>query len=58
MVFGPTVANRVYTLYGASSLMGPWTSIYARVAGYPDAMDLIVPTSSQMSFFRLSVNLP
>jgi FtsP/CotA-like multicopper oxidase with cupredoxin domain len=58
VVFGPTVANRVYTLYGASSLMGPWTSIYARVAGYPDAMDLIVPTSSQMSFFRLSVNLP
>jgi hypothetical protein len=58
VVFGPTVANRVYTLYGASSLMGPWTPIYARVAGYPDAMDLIVPTSSQMSFFRLSVNLP
>jgi FtsP/CotA-like multicopper oxidase with cupredoxin domain len=58
VVFGPTVANRVYTLYGASSLMGPWTPIYARVAGYPDAMDLIVPTSSQTSFFRVGVDLP
>jgi hypothetical protein len=58
LMFGPTVANRVYTLYGASSLKGPWTTIYARVTGYPDAMDLIVPTSSQTSFFRLSVNLP
>jgi hypothetical protein len=58
MVFSPTVANRVYTLYGASSPTGPWTPIYANVAGYPDAMDLIASTGNQMTFFRVGVELP
>jgi FtsP/CotA-like multicopper oxidase with cupredoxin domain len=58
VVFSPTVANRAYTLYGDSGTTGPWTSIYTNVAGYPNSMALIVPTSNQMTLFRVGASLP